>query len=265
MRSWCWPWGSPTRAVRWAEETDFKFFKAVIPVLGATGEEQFALPPRYTEWINDSTNGLWQATYCQPNATNMPPGMLDWACFIDPMIGRDILNSWRGCRHIAHSFKSSPSRRSGLVLICPELEITPQQIVGKCQTIGFDLVLSAKHLARERGSYSPNRDNPHPFFPTSEGHRPDYETIEMVVDLWAPFVRVVEIGSVDKDSIDHDVATALITSPYRRDELDFIADYEKLLASPRATRRYMADFLAGMRQLVEGSYPARQSPEQVSP
>ena len=247
MRSWLWPWGSPTRAARWAREAGDEFLQ-VLPVRGTTGKEQFALPPRYVEDAWNAVHGLKQAICREPGATLMPSGPLDWVFFPDPITCRDILSGWTGHR-ISHSF----GPRSRLVELCPELEMTPEQIAAKCKADNIGLVLDTEHLPRDRRPFCLNRDKPHPFFPgvkLSEGEVPDFGAIRAVIDPLAPHISVIHVKSVVSPSLDWQIISALMDAPARRDKLDFVAEYKPprhTLLNPWAARRYMADFLNEMR------------------
>src|SRR3989344_2045363 len=144
MKSWLWPWGSPPRAACWAKEAGYEFLQ-VLPLRGTTGKEQVALPVRYKEDAWNAIYGIWQAFRHQSGAAGMPSGLLDWAVY-----------------------QTSPSFGpfSSLVELCPELEMTPEQVAAKCKADNIGLVLDTEHLARDRRPFGPyHGKKPHPFFP----------------------------------------------------------------------------------------------------
>lgn len=253
MRSWFWPWGSPTRATRWAKEVGYEFLQ-VLPLRGTTGREQFALPVPYKEDPWNAVFGPWQAIRHQHGAALMPSGPLDWAFFPDPLTCRQIVGGWPGQR-IGHCF----SQQSTLVELCPELEMTPEEIAAKCQTESIKLVLDTEHLVRYWRPFDQNFGKKyHPFFPRvnlSEGHMPDFGAIRVVIAPLAPHISVVHVKSVAGGSVDWKIISALMDSPGRRDRLDYVAEYKpprQTLLNPWAARRHMANFLQEMRVRIGG-------------
>ena len=256
MKSWLWPWGSPTRAACWAKEAGYEFLQ-VLPLRGTTGKEQFALPVRYKEDAWNAIYGIWQAFRHQSGAAGMPSGLLDWAFFPDPITCWQIVSGrtgWTGYQ-ISHSFGPF----STLVELCPELEMTPEQVAAKCKADNIGLVLDTEHLARDRRPFGPyHGKKPHPFFPgvnLSEGQEPDRGAIKAVVELVAPHVKAVRVKSVASDSVDWLIVNSLVKAPTRHAKLDFVAEYKPprhTLFNPSAARRHMATFREAMLNRLQG-------------
>ena len=253
MQSWFWPWGSPTRAARWAKEAGYEFLQ-VLPFRGTTGREQYDLPVLYKEGAWNAAFGLCQVLRHQLGAAGMPSGPLDLVFFPDPLTCRRVVKGWKA-RFISHSFKMHRM----LVEICPELEMTSQEIAAKCEIDNIQLVLDTEHLVRDRRPFDSNfGKKPHPFFPgvnLSEGEMPDFGAIRAAIEPMAHHIVVIHVKSVAPGTIDRQIISALMDSPDRRDHLDAVAEYKpprNTLFNLWAARRYMADFLHDMRVCIEG-------------
>ncbi|MCX6810278.1 MAG: hypothetical protein NTY30_00870 [Candidatus Berkelbacteria bacterium] len=226
---------SAMMVARWAKEAGYQFLQG-IPLRGMSGRERFPLPMYYVEKAWNPVRSFGQARRHEPGAEGMPSCLNDWIASPSPEKCAEIFDHLPG-RVISHHFENASGY---LVELCPELDMTPDEIAFKCRTEGYGLVLDTEHISR---NYREN-DEKH------AGMTSSLITGD-VVRILAPHIQVVHVKNTDPDLSDAVFVKYLLQSNHR-DEIDFVAEFKPAMMLPGATRQHMFDFLCQMKQLVEG-------------
>lgn len=170
----------------------------------------------------------------------MPSNWRDWLVFPSPEkcdVVYEQLFYVTDTREILHHFFLG----ADLVEINPELGMTPNEIARKCNKSRILLVLDIEHWFRKFRAFDARVGDPSPLDP--------FDKMVEGIGVLAPYISVVHVkglGGAEQAIID-----TLLHSPNRRREIDIVAEYPPLPRGSRAVKRHMAEFLEGMKTLVE--------------
>lgn len=240
-----WPWSSidPRSAGNSAKLVGYDFLQ-VLPQRGILGHENLVLPIRYIENAWNPVNSLIQALRHQNGTEGMPANWRDWLLFPNPNKCRQVFDRLRitnNAQPIAHDFETAAKNGGRLVEVCPEMEMTPEQIALKCRIDGYTLVLDTEHLIRGFRENDERFCMPSPLVMDAG--------FERAITVLAPYVQVLHIKSLELKH--HQIVRAFL-SRFGGDQLDIVAEYPPILGTPAAAKRHMTEFLERLHEFGEG-------------
>lgn len=224
-----------------------------LPIRGLTGEEDRIL--LYEDAWN-AVPSLLHGLRHKTGASGMPSCINDWVVSPHPEHCREVSERLekRVIIKVSHQFDFC---KRHLVEVHPGLDMTPEQIVARCEKTGQRLVLDNEHLFRpytasEIAAKPERAGKASPLvigtsLEVSDGINIDqYNGI--VETLW-PYVEAIHFHPED-ERFPYHILSILRRKP--KSKLIVVAEYPPILTSAKKSRDYAKAVLEKMRVMVEG-------------
>jgi len=234
-----WPFGLAYRAIARARKAGFQGLQAV-PFRGIWWATKWLLPVLYKE---HAWNAVWTFLQVLPVLKNlrfmwgdagMPATPKDWVLFPSPPACRATERRLPG-ETIDHGFRPGAT----LVELCPELDMTPEEIAEICHRRGIKLALDTQHLTRGFRVNDPRHNKPSPLANETNWRH--------ALDVLAPHIKVLHVKAID--GLDREMVLYFL-SVAPAGLYDLVAEFQPNMESMRHQLRYLQNFLTGLKELV---------------
>lgn len=210
----------------------------ILPLRGILGNELWPLPVIFREPAWNPVNSLREAR-TPDEAVIGSHNPMDWLFFPNKQDSARVFSRLPG-QTIDHEFSSDGKPQ--LVELCPELLMTPEQIVDRCKRTGSRLVLDTEHLGRQFRESSTHYGQLSPLA--------NDQTWRQAIDVLAPHIDVMHVKSttgLDADIVRHFLSRARLRN------ITIIAEYKPSKASLVLGFIYAHRFLVNLKYLCEAA------------
>lgn len=226
-----------------------------LPIRGLTGRENDIL---LFEDPWNAVPSLWHALRHYPGASGLPSCLNDWVVSPTPLECEQAVAEMaqREITQVVHHFDGNADH---LVEVNPGLDMTPGQILEKCEQTGHRLVLDTEHICRGYRNYeiavkSERKGKPSPL---GESHR-----AAAILSPWVSAIHLKPIGTSIEKFVRLDFGLAqeekilcdYVLTNSTSATITIVAEYpptKSMLLSPTKSRDIAARMLEAMHRLVE--------------